>query len=513
MRDGGLAKTVERVRALISRSGLTLYQISKQTRLRPFDGQHQWLIPETFYQLIGRGQIPHICQIVALSQITGIDVYTWLKVFGYDLEDLLRLQATIHQDRTVILATRVYDSDATIELPTHVHCGVNLSRSEFVSEIVSRLETVRASELVTRSAKYLYLKVGKHDTRLLPKVVPGTIVRINCDETSPTALPGKVKSRQRPIFAVAHLGGLAITYVDWIDEKRIALLSRCHCHPALVCSLNEEAVVLGRVDAELRPLTTHYEHVARRGHDHSPARLTQADGSVPDFGRLLRSSRERIGLTFREAHELSLRVAREQRDAAHGIALGSLSEWEANAKLPTQLPQLISLCAMYCLDLGAVLAAAGVCADSFAFQLPGIPDAPIVETEPGLARLESLATMLAHVRHALPLLTGRDQFCWEDVLWWGRGEPALDTDLDGALFVFVNRRERRIAEPSSTLMIDRPLFALRAPSIGCFCGRCFVDGESLYIQPEPHFNVPIKRLSRRDVEVVGRATAVMRMRC
>jgi hypothetical protein len=84
------------------------------------------------------------------------------------------------------------------------------------------------------------------------------------------------------------------------------------------------------------------------------------------FSRLLRISRCRLGLTFREAHELTLRIVDVLQDRDFGIAAGLLSDYEAMNKVPRHIAKIISLCAIYGIDPRELLEAAGVHVDDSA---------------------------------------------------------------------------------------------------------------------------------------------------
>ncbi len=130
-----------------------------------------------------------------------------------------------------------------------------------------------------------------------------------------------------------------------------------------------EARILGRVDVRCGesgsgPLPA------------SPQRQTLDRHLVPAVaeGRrsaadLLRISRRRAGVTFREAHAITHAVARVLGEPGYAIALGLLSDYEAMARVPRRMDKIISLCIAYCMDVRQFLAAGGVLIDDSA-KLP-----------------------------------------------------------------------------------------------------------------------------------------------
>ena len=71
-------------------------------------------------------------------------------------------------------------------------------------------------------------------------------------------------------------------------------------------------------------------------------------------------------MTFREAHNLTRMMAQMQGDREYAIALGMLSDYEAIAKLPRHIAKILTLCAVYCMDVRVLMEAAGVNIDDSA---------------------------------------------------------------------------------------------------------------------------------------------------
>ena len=89
---------------------------------------------------------------------------------------------------------------------------------------------------------------------------------------------------------------------------------------------------------------------------------------------MLRISRARTGLTFRQAHGLTRTISHLLGNEEYAIALGLLSDYEAMSKLPRHIAKIFSLCIIYCMDIRELLQAAGVPIDDSAkLPLPG-PD-------------------------------------------------------------------------------------------------------------------------------------------
>src|SRR6516162_10412197 len=91
-----------RLKQVFGRIGLTMAQVSALTGMR-YGKKTPYFIPPTFFFRQKQGITPHICQIVALSQITGYRFTDWMNLCGFDLKLILALQLRIHTERTAIV--------------------------------------------------------------------------------------------------------------------------------------------------------------------------------------------------------------------------------------------------------------------------------------------------------------------------------------------------------------------------------------------------------------------------
>ena len=87
----GWGARVESIRNILNQEGLTLTQLSAATRRR-YGSRSPYFIPATFLYHLRTGITPHVCQIVALSENTGYRFADWLRMFGFDLRQIPRLQ-------------------------------------------------------------------------------------------------------------------------------------------------------------------------------------------------------------------------------------------------------------------------------------------------------------------------------------------------------------------------------------------------------------------------------------
>jgi hypothetical protein len=322
-----------RARQVLRRMGLTMTDVSVLTTMH-FGKKTPYFIPPTFLYKQKRGITPHVCQIVALSRITGYRFADWMNLFGFDLRLIPHLQVTLHTERTAIVTPGSYASS---------------SDSEIVSwESGSRKENKR----------YLFAKIGSKDAVAYPEILPGSIVRADRDY-SLEALDHVCKTRH--LWLVEHPGGLTCCYVKRIDDRHVVLLPNCPPLSGWPLRLSSEVRILGLVDREFRPQTwAPVRPMCRARKSEFPLGLAYRHGTGVNLSALLRRSRARSGLTLREVHEMTLQIARLLGNQEYGIALGLLSDYEAMNKVPRHVAKIMTLCIIYGLHFCELLKAGGI---------------------------------------------------------------------------------------------------------------------------------------------------------
>lgn len=291
-----------------------------------------YFIPATFRYRLKQGVTPRVCQIVALSQITGYRFSDWMKVCGFDLQLILALQLRLQSERTSILI-----SGDSVEGRYHVISSSN--------------------EKGEKPSGHIFAKVGTRDAVLYPRLAPGSIVRVDCTCYPPVHQKGVVDPR---IWLVEHASGLTCCQIKRMDADHVFLLPNCPPLSRWPLRLSRDARILGMVDLELR---------RRRVAPNRPLSYRNVRETVPPMlpcsgasgiSRLLRSSRSRAGLTLRAAHQMTMRIASLLENPEYGIALGLLSDYEAMNKLPRHVAKIISLSAVYSINPFELLQASGI---------------------------------------------------------------------------------------------------------------------------------------------------------
>jgi hypothetical protein len=350
----------ESIRNILSQDGRTITQLSAATRRR-YGRSSSYFIPATFLYQLRRGVTPHVCQIVALSESTGYRFVDWLRMCGFDLQEIPRLQIRLHSDRTV-LVTPIEDCFAPF-----------LSQPFLSYERGGSSSTCSRPDARGARRRYLFAKIGTSDALVCPQLSPGSIVRV--DRTYPLRLRGIDRAAMSHLlWLVEQPSGLTCCQVRWIDDRQIVLLPSRPPWGRWPLRLPTEARILGLVDMDLHP----WDQVKMQ------PRTVPMNLELPfpphqreermRFSDVLRISRGRAGLTFRAAHRLTRVMAQMLGNREYAIALGMLSDYEAMGKLPRHIAKILSLCAVYCMDVRELMESAGVHIDDSAKLSLPIPD-------------------------------------------------------------------------------------------------------------------------------------------
>lgn len=317
------------VKHILKAAGLTVSRASALTSLR-YGTNTTYYVPPTFLYKIRKCVTPHVCQLVALSQITGFRFGDWMSLCGFDLRWILPLQLEIHKERNAMIT------------PAH----------SSLQDFPSRYENSR----IERSERYLFVKIGHADNVVHPKLLSGSVVRADrC--YSPAVVPGEVADDL--LWLVEHPGGLACCHVKRTDNEHIVLLPSRPPLSAWPLHLSREARVLGLIDLELRPQRAQQLGPGYRTiKTDSLATIPRVSQSI-SLSNLLRSSRTRNGLTLRAAHQKTIRVAQLLENPEYRIPLGLLSDYEATDRFPRHIAKIISLCVVYGIDFWQLMQAGG----------------------------------------------------------------------------------------------------------------------------------------------------------
>jgi hypothetical protein len=320
------------LRRALKQAGLTMSQVSAEARMR-FGKKSPYFIPPTFLYKQKIGITPHLCQVVALSEITGYRFADWMKLCGFDLRLILALQLKIPNERTTMV-----------------------SACHLFSLVYPSFEQKYSAAQKDRD-RFYYAKIGSRDAVVYPRLRPGSIVRADRFFGARILESSSVHEH---LWLVEHPGGLTCCHVNPVGNHQVVLFPNRPPLSPWPLHLSTQARILGLVDGELCSQETeqNYDMVP-----HARLQLYPVPSnfiSAVSLSRLIRASRLRTGLTFREAHKMTQRIARFMGNADFGIAAGLLSDYEAMNKLPRHIAKIISLCVIYGIDVVELLKASRI---------------------------------------------------------------------------------------------------------------------------------------------------------
>jgi len=516
------------MRRILASRGLTLYRVSERSA-QIFGRTSPFFVPQGLYFDGGEpSSTPTFHQMLALSHISGYRLSDWFAAFGYDLDLIPRLGLLVPRKRTALLESRVYDLHGWLAWFTD-RARTAPPPIAPLGQLLARAAPVRAMDVLALGQKrFLYGKVGEEDIYAFPDLAPGSIVRIDpnrSEELSPRA----EASGERRLFFVEHEFGYSCAQLVPLAKDRVVLHS-----PELPCTqtelnLGSDARVLGRIDAEIRPVSAHRRGtVAARPVLSAKLRSPGNPHLKMDLKDLLQSSRLRAGLSFREASSLSRWIANLLADDSYFAATSTLSDYETLSGPPRHIQKAITLCVLYSIDFHELLAVSGLPLDREGRD--PMPDDLVPREIPGgrshpdlTLRSDSswgpsgfLDTLVRRwqevpvfLRHSLDELTGLKPLSLSDVFWVGGDEAPIHPWLAGASLVAINRRIKKPARPRA--LVDEPLYLVLQRDGGYLCGCCALEEDELVVHLYPGVPLGARRFRNGiDAEVIGQVTTILR---
>jgi hypothetical protein len=357
---------VEGISRILRQSGYTVTQLSIRTD-KVYGNRSPYFIPPTFLYKLRSGVTPHVCQIVALSESTGYRFVDWMRIFGFDLYQIPRLQMQLHQERTVLVTPIEFESGSFRPRSFSSHAST-IPKTVCTSSISVSMHSRTGGDFWSAGGRYCFAKIGSRDAWISPKLIPGAIVRV--DRRYRQRQNGADGSAlQNFLWLIEKPGGLTCCHLKWINDHQVVLLPSRPPLGTLPLSVPREARILGLVDGErgfVKPETGDAGVGRMKFQQPLSPRLGGAATSFPD---LLRAARRRTGLTFRAAQQLTGAIAQILASRDYAIGLGLLSDYEAMDRLPRHVAKIISLCITHCLDIRQLMEGAGVYVDDTA-KLP-----------------------------------------------------------------------------------------------------------------------------------------------
>lgn len=512
------------VRQILESCGLTLFQVSRESSWRYPDTVYH--IPHQFYSDLHHASFtPSMQQVLAFSSITGYRIADWLAVFGFVLDDIARMQATVPPARTRLLDATTYDDQQWVPwlrdnpLPSPMPPILPLGR------LLSPAGFRRAASLLpTGSSPFLYAKVGWQDAFAYPDLLPGSIVRV---DTRKKGDPSTASDSLGPILFVEHAQGFCLCRVHAPRAGRITPRSTELPYPQPEWQLGREARILGTADVELRPLLgVRTPQVARDFPSTGIPLPLSLSSTQLSLGQLLALARARTGLSFRAASAVTRRIAMELQDPRYFCAPGALSDYETSSRPPRRVHKLFTFAILYSLGFWTLLDAAGLEKKNTGqrpmpeslLPRPGFDAEPRRDAELPSHSIAFLRTLLEgfeevplFLHHAVATVAGLPSLSLRDLYWIGRGRPSFYPYLKTAVLAAVNRRSKKPFVLPGKPQWAQPLYLLLTRETGYLATACHLEGEELVAHPFADGFERVQRFRNGvDAEVVGRVVALLR---
>lgn len=244
---------------------------------------------------------------------------------------------------------------------------------------------------------------------------------------------------------------------------------------------------------------------------------------MEDAGQKLKAVRERLGMTFREVEEYSLRIAEVHGSEEYGIALSRLSDIENRGTLPS-LYRLYSLCVIYRLDYAEILSWYGI---TLANQPADAAMLPVARTH----RIGFHAHEAGEIQIPFALDPGADpsrtQFLSRFIQAWGKlplmmlnrfdlrnlaygyvgtQDWSMHPILPPGSLVVIDQTRRRVLNSGWTSEFERPIYFLEHRD-GFVCSWCTLKDTQLVLHPHPSsLQDPEVYIYPKEIEVIGQVT-------
>jgi transcriptional regulator with XRE-family HTH domain len=516
------AAVAEKLRSILASKGLTLYRASQQS-VALYGLSSPYFLPHHLYYDLRSGSFrPSIHQIFALSRISGYRVADWLRVFGFDLEDITRLQTVLPAKRTIVLDTSLTDPNEAIPWLRNRPLGEPIPSITPLARLLELGPRKRIASVSQLDRHFIYAKVGVEDAFAFPDLAPGSIVRVNPDISADLASPQNSGISDR-LFLIEHSKGFCCCRIRILDGGVIIPFDNGLSYAQVEFHCPQEARLWGAVDLEFRPLLG--GEVPKVPNDLARHWKPQPLPSHEDFGQLLKRTRTRINLSIREAAAISHIIAGVQKDDRYTTSPSSLSDYELGNIPPRDFHKIIAICSIYGLHFGSVMGRMGI--DLAEAGRESMPDGYLARAVPAVAAqrgdLETVGTGFVEkllgesqeipffLRDSLEHFSGSAHLYLDDFFWVGGDDDPLHPYLANGLLVMVNRRRKTPLHFASKPWWQQPLYIILMRGGVYLACCCSVENGLLVIHPYSRdFHRSAQYRLHQDAEVVGQVVAIMR---
>jgi hypothetical protein len=512
----------EKVRSILASKRLTLYRASQESVAlyglsSPFFLPHQ-----LYYDLRGGSFRPSIHQIFALSRISGYSVADWLRVFGFDLEDITRLQIEIPSKRTFVLDTSLTDPNEWIPWLRSRPLAEPIPSITPIARLLELGPRKRIASGPQLDRHFIYAKIGAEDALAFPDLTPGSIVRVDPHVTADLAA-GQSSGISDRLFLIEHSKGFCCCRIRILDGGVIVPFDNGLSYAQVELHCPQEVRIWGALDLEFRPLLTGEEpKVPKDLARHWKPQMLPAD---EDVGLLLKRTRSRMNLSIREAAAMSRIIAEVLKDDRYATSPSSLNDYELRNLPPRDFHKIISLCSIYGLHFGSVTGRMGI--DVAEAGTESMPDRYLSRSEPTVAaKRRDLETVRAgfvekllgecheiplFLRNSLGYFAGSAHVSLDDFFWVGGDDDPLHPFLADGLLAMVNRRRKTPFHFVAKPWWQQPLYIILMREGLYLACCCSVENGLLVIHPYSRdFHRSTQYRLHQDAEVVGQIVGIVR---
>jgi transcriptional regulator with XRE-family HTH domain len=512
----------EKVQAILASKGLTLYRASQESIAR-YGRSSPYFLPHNLYYDLRNGSFrPSGHQIFALSRISAYRAADWLRVFGFDLEDIPRLQIQLPSKRTLVLDTSLTDPNEWIPWLGNRPPGGPVTSIAPLSRLLKLAHPRRIASVSSLDRHFIYAKIGSEDAFAFPDLVPGSIVRVNPGIT-PNLVSKENSTISDRIFLVEHSKGFCCCRIRNLGSGVIVPFGNGLPYAQVEFHCPREARLWGAVDFEFRPLMGAKEPEIPK--DLAYRWKPQPLPGLESFGQLLKRARRRMNLSLREAAALSRTIREVLNDDRYFTSPSSLSDYELRDAVPRDFHKVLTLCSIYSLQFESVLkemrvdigdAGTESMPDRYLFR----PEAMVVAKNAdtgvvgkGLVEklLEECEEVPFFLRNSLEYFAGSAHVSLDDFFWVGGEDHPLHPYLAKGLVVMVNRRRKTALHFASRPIWQQPIYVLLKRDGTYLAASCGVENKTLVIHPYTRDFYPSAGYRiHQDAEIVGQIVAVAR---
>jgi hypothetical protein len=517
------ASVAERVHTILASKGLTLYRVSQQS-VELYGRSSPHFVPHNlYYDLRSEGFSPSVYQIVALSRVSGYRLRDWLRVFGFDLENITRLQVLLPAKRTILLDTSLTDPNEWVTWLRNRELHAVIPPIAPLAQLLEVMSSRQVRSIAEPDRRFLYAKIGREDAMAFTDLVPGSIVRIN-PEIGFDVPPSKTAAISDRLFLIEHSKGFCCCRIRLLANGDIVPFDNGLSYAQVELRSPQQAKIWGALDFEFRPLLRVEEPRVPRdlAHRWKPQSLPQQQS----LGQLLKATRHRSHIPTRQAARMSHMIAQVLNDNRYMCSSSSLSDYELRSTPPRDLHKVITLCSIYGLQFESVMKGMGIAIGQSGTE--SMPDRYVSRHQPAVKvgrideageRTGFLETLLNDCQNEVPFFL-RDLLghfsdsphrSIDDFFWIGGDLEPLHPCLANGLVVVVNRRRKTPFHFVSKPLWEQPIYLVLLRDGKYLAACCGLEKNQLVIHPYGSDFHPIAEYRyHHDAEIVGQIVAIAR---